>query len=42
MYPSGEIAEDSGRHSFLHRLASFLTDSWAAVLNDSSRCLCQD
>ena len=41
-YPPGEVAEDGCRHSFLHRLASFLADSRTAVLDDGSRCLCQN
>ena len=41
-HPLGEVAEDCRRHSFLDRLTSFLADSWAAVLDDSCRRLCQD
>ncbi len=41
-HPSGQVAEDGGRHSFLDRLAGFLADGRTALLDDGRRRLCQD
>ena len=38
----GQVAEDGGRDSFSDRLAGFLADSWAAVLDEGCSCLSQD
>ena len=35
----GQVAEDRSRDSFLNRLAVFLADSWAAVLDEGCSSL---